>query len=150
MIRLSNLTLPLDHPPEALEAAVCERLGIAPADLLRCTLARRGNDARKKTAIKLVYSLDLDLADETAVLAAHADDPQVRPTPDTTYRPPVRAPEGWSGLRPVVIGAGPCGLLAALVLAEMGLKPIIIERGKAVRERTKDTWGLWLRGLLME
>jgi uncharacterized FAD-dependent dehydrogenase len=148
MIRLSNLTLPLDHPPEALEAAVCERLGIAPADLLRCTLARRGNDARKKTAIKLVYSLDLDLADEAAVLAAHADDPQVRPTPDTTYRPPVRAPEGWSGLRPVVIGAGPCGLLAALVLAEMGLKPIIIERGKAVRERTKDTWGLWRRGVL--
>lgn len=73
MIRLSNLTLPLDHPPEALEAAVCERLGIAPADLLRCTLARRGNDARKKTAIKPVYSLDLDLADEAVVLAAHAD-----------------------------------------------------------------------------
>ncbi|MEQ1495584.1 MAG: FAD-dependent protein [Novosphingobium sp.] len=148
MIRLSNLTLPLDHPPEALEAAVCDRLGIAPADLLRCTLARRGNDARKRGAILLVYSVDVAVHDEAAVLAAHAEDPQVRPTPDTAYHPPVQAPAGWSGQRPVVIGAGPCGLLAALVLAEMGLKPIIIERGKAVRERTKDTWGLWRRGVL--
>ena len=148
MIRLSNLTLPLDHPPEALEAAVCARLGIAAAELLSFTLARRGNDARKRGAILLVYSVDVAVADEAAVLAAHAGDPQIRPTPDTSYRPPVRAPEGWNGLRPVVIGAGPCGLLAALVLAEMGLKPIIIERGKAVRERTKDTWGLWRRGVL--
>ena len=148
MIRLSNLTLPLDHPPEALEAAVCARLGIAAAELLSFTVARRGNDARKRGAILLVYSVDVAVADEAAVLAAHAGDPQIRPTPDTSYRPPVRAPEGWSGLRPVVIGAGPCGLLAALVLAEMGLKPIIIERGKAVRERTKDTWGLWRRGVL--
>ena len=148
MIRLSNLTLPLDHPPEALEAAVCARLGIAPADLLRCTLARRGNDARKRGAILLVYSVDVAVHDEAAVLAAHAEDPQVRPTPDTAYHPPVQAAAGWSGQRPVVIGAGPCGLLAALVLAEMGLKPIIIERGKAVRERTKDTWGLWRRGVL--
>lgn len=148
MIRLSNLTLPLDHPPEALEAAVCARLGIAPADLLRCTLARRGNDARKRGAILLVYSVDVAVHDEAAVLAAHAEDPQVRPTPDTAYHPPAQAPAGWNGQRPVVIGAGPCGLLAALMLAEMGLKPIIIERGKAVRERTKDTWGLWRRGVL--
>ena len=148
MIRLSNLTLPLDHPPEALEAAVCARLGIAAAELLSFTVARRGNDARKRGAILLVYSVDVAVADEAAVLTAHVDDPQIRPTPDTSYRPPVRAPEGWNGLRPVVIGAGPCGLLAALVLAEMGLKPIIIERGKAVRERTKDTWGLWRRGVL--
>ncbi len=148
MIRLSNLTLPLDHASQALEAAVCARLGIAAADLLSFTVARRGNDARKRGAILLVYSVDVEVADEAAVLAAHANDPQVRPTPDTAYRPPVQAPDGWSGLRPVVIGAGPCGLLAALVLAEMGLKPIIIERGKAVRERTKDTWGLWRRGVL--
>ncbi len=148
MIRLSNLTLPLDHAPEALEAAVCARLAIAPTDLLRCTLARRGNDARKKGAIKLVYSLDLEVTNEAAVLAAHSGDPQVRPSPDTAYRPPVQAPANWNGRRPVVIGAGPCGLLAALVLAEMGLKPIILERGKAVRERTKDTWGLWRRGVL--
>ena len=91
---------------------------------------------------------DIQPRDEAAVLAAHAHDPHVRPTPDTAYRPPVTAPEGWDGTRPVVIGAGPCGLLAALILAEMGLRPIIIERGKAVRERTKDTWGLWRQGVL--
>ncbi len=148
MIRVTDLTLPLDHAPEALEAALCDRLGITAEQLERFTIARRGNDARKKSAIKLVYAIDAVVQDETAVLAAHADDPHVRSTPDTAYHPPTRAPEGWSGPRPVVIGAGPCGLLAALVLAQMGFRPIIFERGKAVRERTKDTWGLWRRGVL--
>ncbi len=148
MIRLSDLALPLGHSPRDLEEAILARLGIAPGELVRFSVARRGNDARKKTAIKLVYSLDVVVADEAAVLARHAGDSHVRPTPDTTYRFPVRAPEGWDGQRPVVIGAGPCGLLAALVLAQMGFKPIIIERGKAVRERTKDTWGLWRRSVL--
>ncbi len=148
MIRVSDLALPLGHSPQDLEQALCARLGIAPGQLVRFTIARRGNDARKKTAIRLVYSLDAVVADEAAVLAAHAGDSHVRPTPDTTYRFPVRAPAGWDGTRPVVIGAGPCGLLAALVLAQMGLRPIIIERGKAVRERTKDTWGLWRRSVL--
>ena len=148
MIRLSNLTLPLDHAADAAEPAIAARLGIAQTDLLRVIVVRRGNDARKKAAIKLVYTFDIEVADEAAVLAAHAADSQVRPTPDTAYRFPVRAPDDWQGERPVVIGAGPCGLMAALILAQMGLKPIIIERGKAVRERTKDTWGLWRRGTL--
>jgi len=152
MLRLSDLALPLDHAPEDLEATICARLGIAAEDLERVTLVRRGNDARKKHAIKLVYTLDLVLRDEAAVLARFADDQHVRPTPDTSYRFVTRAPEGWSenpdSERPVVIGAGPCGLLAALVLAQMGFRPIIIERGKAVRERTKDTWGLWRRSVL--
>jgi len=148
MLRLTDLALPLDHTPADLEQAVCERLGIAPGDLERLTVARRGNDARRKAAIKLVYSLDVILRDEAEVLARFADDPHVRPTPDTSYKFVTRAPDGYEGPRPVVIGAGPCGLLAALVLAQMGFKPIIIERGKAVRERTKDTWGLWRRSVL--
>ena len=148
MLRLTDLALPLDHPPEAVEPAVCVRLGIAPADLERVLLVRRGNDARKRGAIKLVYALDVAVRDEAAVLAAHAGDPHIRPTPDTSYKFPTRAPDDFSGERPVVIGAGPCGLMAALILAQMGLRPIIIERGKAVRERTKDTWGLWRRSVL--
>ena len=148
MIRLSNLTLPLDHPPEALGEAICARLAIPPDDLERFTVVKRGSDARKQSAIKLVYVIDVVVRDAAAVLAAHAADGQVRPTPDTSYRFPIRAPDGWQGLRPVVIGAGPCGLMAALILAQMGLKPIIIERGKAVRERTKDTWALWRRSVL--
>ncbi|MFN7323164.1 MAG: NAD(P)/FAD-dependent oxidoreductase, partial [Sphingomonadales bacterium] len=99
-------------------------------------------------AILLTYVVDCMVANEAAVLARFADDQNVKPTPDTSYKFPVMAPQGWDGERPVVIGAGPCGLLAALILAQMGLKPIIIERGKAVRERTKDTWGLWRRSVL--
>ncbi|MGQ5701841.1 NAD(P)/FAD-dependent oxidoreductase [Sandaracinobacteroides sp. A072] len=148
MLRLSNLILPLDHPPEALPAAICARLGIRPDALQSFTVFRRGNDARRKTDIRLVYVVDVDLADEAAVLARFRDDPDVKPKPDMDYRFIGHAPPGHAGLRPVVIGAGPCGVMAALILAQMGLRPIIIERGKAVRERTKDTWGLWRRGVL--
>ena len=148
MLRLSGLTLPLDHPPEAIAPAICARLGIAADQLRGFTLFKRGNDARRKSAILLVYTFDLELADEAAVLARFPNDKDLRPTPDMTWTPPVRAPQGWSGTRPVVIGAGPCGLFAALVLAQMGLRPIIVERGKVVRQRTKDTWGLWRRGEL--
>jgi len=147
MIRLSDLALPLDHSADDLDRAIADRLGLAPGELLRHTLVRRGNDARRKGAIKLVYVLDIAVADEAAVLARFEGDSHVRPAPDTGWRPPVQV-ENWQGERPVVIGAGPCGLLAALVLAQMGLKPIIVERGKAVRERTKDTWGLWRRSEL--
>ena len=148
MLRLTDVLLPLDHPPEALPAAICARLGIAPEEMERFAVVRRGNDARKKYAIKLVYSLDVAVADEAALLARFAGDPHVRPSPDTSYRFVTTAPADYSRARPVVIGAGPCGLLAALVLAQMGLRPIILERGKAVRERTRDTWGLWRRGVL--
>ncbi|MEN9682945.1 MAG: hypothetical protein RLZZ427_696 [Pseudomonadota bacterium] len=148
MLRLNELKLPLDHAAEDLPAAICARLGINPADLERFTVVKRGNDARKKSAIQLVYAVDVVVADEAAVLARHAGDHNVRPTPDTSYKFPTHAPADWAGERPVVIGAGPCGLLAALVLAQMGFRPIVIERGKAVRERTKDTWGLWRKSVL--
>jgi len=146
MLRLSGLSLPLDHPPEAIPAAICARLGIAPGELRGFTLYRRGNDARRRGAIQLVYTFDVELADEAGVLARLAGDKDLRPTPDMAWHPPVRAPEGWSGKRPVVIGAGPCGLFAALVLAQMGFRPIVLDRGKVVRQRTKDTWGLWRHG----
>ena len=145
MIRLTDLALPLGHAPEALDAAICERLQIAPAALIRHHIVKRGNDARRKNQIKLVYALDVEVEGEAEVLARFAADSHVRAAPDTTYKFPVMAPADWQGERPVVIGAGPCGLLAALILAQMGFRPIIIERGKAVRERTKDTWALWRR-----
>ncbi|WP_295524751.1 NAD(P)/FAD-dependent oxidoreductase [Novosphingobium sp. Chol11] len=147
MLRLNELKLPIDHTPADLEAAICGRLAIEASDLIHYSVVKRGNDARRKSAISLVYALDVTLADEAAVLA-RASGGQLRPAPDTAYRFPVMAPGAWSGPRPVVIGAGPCGLMAALILAQMGLKPIIIERGKAVRARTKDTWALWRKSVL--
>jgi len=146
MLRLSELKLPLDHPAEALPAAIVARLGIAPDDLIDYSIARRANDARRKSAIQLVYSVDLTVDDEAALLARFAGDPHLRPTPDTGYRFVAQATAPT--LRPVVIGAGPCGLFAGLILAQMGFRPIIVDRGKVVRERTKDTWGLWRRGEL--
>ncbi|MBX3593196.1 FAD-dependent protein [Sphingomonas sp.] len=148
MIRLSGLSLALDHADDAIAPAICQRLGITPGDLRGWTLFKRGNDARRRGAIQLVHTFDIDVTDEAGVLARHAGDKDVRRTPDMSYRPPVAAPEGWSGLRPVVIGAGPCGLFAGLILAQMGFRPIILDRGKVVRQRTKDTWGLWRRAEL--
>jgi uncharacterized FAD-dependent dehydrogenase len=146
MLRLTNLTLPLDHDEAALPAAIAERLGIAGDDLLHHEVVRRGNDARRKARILLVYTVDVTLRDEAAVLERFAGDHNVRPAPDTTYRHVTTAPAGAP--RPVVIGAGPCGLFAGLILAQMGFRPIILDRGKVVRERTKDTWGLWRHSVL--
>ncbi len=146
MIRIAELALPLDHPPEALDRAVCGRLGISPTDLRGLAIFRRGHDARNRRAIRLVYTVDAAVAGEDHILARHAADPQVHATPDTRYRFVARAPA--DAKRPVVIGAGPCGLFAALTLAQMGFRPIVLERGRVVRERTADTWKLWRRGVL--
>ncbi len=146
MIRLTELRLPLHHPEDALRAAVLARLGIPDAALRAMQVFRRGYDARKPQAIMLVYTLDCDITDEAEVLARHAGDQRISRAPDTAYRFVARAPQGMR--RPVVVGTGPCGFMAALLLAQMGFRPLVLERGKVVRERTKDTWGLWRRGVL--
>jgi uncharacterized FAD-dependent dehydrogenase len=150
MLRLTELKLPLDHPEGAVEAALKARLGLRPGELKGFTVARRAWDARKRSAIELVYSIDFTVADEAALLRRHARDKVLArtlgPAPDTGYRQVARPPAAFR--RPVVIGTGPCGILAALILAEMGFRPIIVERGKVVRERTKDTWALWRKSVL--
>ncbi|WP_439550238.1 NAD(P)/FAD-dependent oxidoreductase [Falsiroseomonas sp.] len=151
MLRLTELKLPLDHAEGAIEAALREKLGLKPGDLRAISVARRAWDARRRSAIELVYSVDFEVADEAALLRRFASHPvygrTLTTTPDTSYRPVAQAPARLPK-RPVVIGTGPCGIFAALILAEMGFRPIILDRGKVVRERTKDTWGLWRRGVL--
>ena len=147
MLRLTELKLPLDHGDGAIRAAIQQRLRIAPEALLGWSIFRQAIDARRKSAIALIYTLDATVADEAAVLAACAGDSTVTLTPDLSYHFVAKAPAHLL-LRPVVIGTGPCGLFAALTLAQMGFRPLILDRGKTVRERTKDTWGLWRRGVL--
>jgi hypothetical protein len=150
MLRLTQIKTPLDHTPDDIRAAILKRLSIPAFELVSYTLFRRGYDARKRSAIYFIFTIDVELKDEAGVLGrlkAGKDDANIGPTPDTRYRVVAQAPAGLA-TRPVIIGTGPCGLLAGLLLAQMGFRPIILERGKAVRERTKDTWGLWREGVL--
>ena len=151
MIRITELRLPIDHPPEALEAAILKRLHLDLKDLIRFTVFKRSYDARKNVALAFIYTVDISVRDESSILQAFANDIHVRPAPDTNYHFVAKAPDAiqvGKALRPVVIGFGPCGIFAALVLAQMGFKPIVLERGKPVRERTQDTWGLWRKNVL--
>jgi len=148
MIRLTELKLPLEHPDSALPTLIAKTLGVTPDDLQRFTVFKRSFDARKAQLVQ-VYIVDLELAPtlEAALLAKFTGDPHIFATPDMSYHPVGQAPADLP-LRPVVVGFGPCGIFAALVLAQMGFKPIVLERGKKVRERTQDTWGLWRKHVL--
>ena len=177
MIRLSELNLPLSalpveerraadapaetevdrqlppHPVEALRTLAAEALGVSADAIATLDVFKRSFDARKQNLL-VVYIVDITLADasqEAALLAKHAKNSHIQPTPDMTWQAPAHAPGDWgshTGERPVVVGFGPCGMFAALVLAQMGFKPIVIERGTPMRQRTKDTWGLWRKKIL--
>lgn len=148
MLRITELKLPLDHPDEALREAIVQRLGIRDEQLLSFNLFKRSYDARKKNSeLLFIYTIDLEASNEAELLSKFADDRNIGPAPDVTYKFVGQAPAGLQE-RPIVVGFGPCGIFAGLLLAQMGFKPIILERGKEVRQRTKDTWGLWRKSVL--
>ncbi len=183
MLRITEIKLPLTsaadkgHTDAEIRAALIKKLAINAADLLEFSIFKRGVDARKASAILLVYSLDVKVNGEAKVLAKLSRDPHVKPAPDSSYKfvatlpapqpftpalgalaptlvgkPNSGSPLSGEGVsvkpRPIVVGLGPAGLFAALILAQSGFKPIVLERGKAVRERTKDTWDFWRKGKL--
>ena len=150
MLRLNEIKLPLDHTEDDLRAAILARLGVAPSQLVNYSVFRRAVDARKRSAIHLIYTLDVAVVDEVPLLVKDENLNEIkrlRLSPDTGYAFVTRSRAG-NQPRPVVIGTGPCGLFAGLLLAQMGFNPIILERGKVVRERTQDTWGLWRKSVL--
>ena len=153
--RLSNLKLPLDHKPSDLRTEVLTFLNLQDDELLNLHVFRRGYDARKKSNIHFIYTLDLQFSTDVDISLLISKN-HLQKTPDMEYKPVFSATEGSSYAsspgyqRPVVVGTGPCGLFAALTLAQLGLKPLVIERGKAVRERTKDTWGFWRKKYLIK
>ena len=153
MIRITELSLPWGDPTEArtrdaLRRAILKRLSLRETDLLGFSVFKRSHDARRKDReIAFVYIVDVEVRDEARVLAAHRDDRHVMPSPDTDFHPPPR-PGAATTERPVVVGFGPCGLFTALVLAQQGYRPIVLERGRDVRRRTQDTWGLWRKRTL--
>jgi uncharacterized FAD-dependent dehydrogenase len=145
--------LPTPHPIDALRQLAAQALGISAADITSLNVFKRSFDARKADLLA-VYIVDLSLADaqnEAALLHQFEKNPHIQATPDMAWHAPCQAPAHFGeqeGQRPVVVGFGPCGMFAALALAQMGFKPIVLERGKPVRERTKDTWGLWRKKVL--
>ncbi|MNR78968.1 hypothetical protein D3C72_96700 [compost metagenome] len=145
MIRILEVKLPIDHVEAALPAAILAKLEIPPEDLLTFSIYKRSYDSRRKSDPRWVYIVDVQTRQDARLLKRLRKDPHITETPDMSYRMVAQAPAGLS-TRPIVIGAGPCGIFAALMLARMGFRPIILERGKNVRDRTKDTFGFWRLG----
>ena len=147
MLRLTDVKLGLNHGEDELKAAILRALGIPEPELLGYRMRRRGYDARQSGEVLFVYTLDVEVKDEAALLKRFHGSRHLARAPDEIYRYPVQAPTN-NKMRPVVIGTGPCGIFAGLSLARMGFRPIILERGKNVRERTKDVWDFWRDGRL--
>ncbi|NQV65952.1 MAG: NAD(P)/FAD-dependent oxidoreductase [SAR86 cluster bacterium] len=151
MLRLDNIKLPLDHADAELLEAICSRLEISVSEVIHFTVFKRSYDARNKSNIQLIYQVNVQLGAELEKRLLGKQSILCRPAPDTRYQFVAMA-EGTfpseAEQRPIVIGFGPCGILSALLLAQMGLRPIVLERGSDVRKRTKDTWGFWRKGQL--
>ena len=146
MIRLRDITLPFDHKEDALSAGILDRLAISENQLLNFTIVRKSIDARRKNNIVVVYTIDVEVKNEAELLSGFSQNPRVSASPSMVYQMP--AVGKINDKPPIVVGSGPCGLLVALTLAQLGFKPILIERGKQVSARVKDVQNFWQKGIL--
>lgn len=144
MLRLKEIKLPLDHPESAIQDAILKKLHIMATELIHYRIFKRSYDARKKHKIILAYIVDVETTQNPSLLKRFNKDPHVGVAPDMSYQTVIQAPKNFE-MRPIVIGTGPCGMFSGLLLAQMGFRPIILERGKSVRDRSKDTFGFWLK-----
>jgi len=148
VLRLSELRLELDHTEDDLEQAVLRCLRVPREQLISHQMVKQSIDARRRDRIRIIYSVDVQVRSEKALLRRRSADRRIRRSPDESYRFVARAPSSAVdaiGARPVVIGAGPCGYFAALLLAQMGFCPLLLERGQEVKQRSRDTFGFWRR-----
>jgi uncharacterized FAD-dependent dehydrogenase len=144
MIRVHDLALAFDHAPDDLNKAIAKRLGIRKNGLQQVEVVRQSTDARRRSQILFVYTVDVKVGNEPQVLKACAGDAKIGTAPAKTYVLAKRAKP--TSPAPVVVGSGPCGLFCALILAQQGFKPCLIERGKEVRARIQDVHRFWQQG----
>lgn len=145
MLRIFEIKLPFDHRDDDLPAAIANALRVPIRDLLSWEIRRQAVDARKKPAVRIIYTVDAEVRDEQRFLKVV--DPRIVATPDESYVPVSPGSESLPH-RPVIVGSGPAGLFAGLVLARAGYCPLILERGKKVEERCVDVERFWRSGTL--
>ncbi|MDR1606121.1 MAG: NAD(P)/FAD-dependent oxidoreductase [Streptococcaceae bacterium] len=147
MLRLTQIKLSIHDDLSAIQQQVLKRLRIQPSDLLELRIYKESIDARKAGDIYFIYTVDVGVKDETKFLTGKIK--HLAPTPDLAYQAP-KLKHGTQPLthRPVVIGFGPAGMYAALLLAQQGYRPLVLERGEAVDDRVRSIEAFWQQGQL--
>ncbi len=139
MIRINEIKLSLEEDIDRIPGKIAKKLRLKPEEILEYQIFRESIDARKRDQINLVYTVDVKVKNEEKVLEKHRD---ISNSPDFRYNDVTHGTKVL-GNRPVVIGTGPAGLFAGLILAQRGYKPVLLERGQDVDTRTEDVKGFW-------
>ena len=148
MIRIQQLKMPLSHKREDIIKKAAKRCKIKPEQILNLEIVRRSVDARKKSEVCYVYTIDLTVENEIGILKK-VNDKNIMSTNRKKYQfPKAEVSQKETKYRPVIIGAGPAGLFCAYELTKAGYAPILLERGKRVEERTEDVKRFWESGVL--
>ena len=150
MLRISQIKLNINEPVSSLPVYIRKALRIKDLKLKSWRIVKESVDARKKPDIKFIYTVDFEVENEQALLAkaGKMKGVSLMQAPDTSYDVPLVNSDPSDTERPVIVGFGPCGMFAALILAEAGARPVVLERGRRVDERTRDVEHFWETGEL--